>query len=246
MKLNQVVAIVKGKKERMRAAMTAIHHGWKSEGLSGMARTYKPLNEDGSTFPNENKPILVHAKSGLTKLVIEMEDFIDVIATQEIGNTFAKADIIAKVGGIENVVAADVPVSLLMFLEKQLTDLRTLVEGIPVLPMNKQWEYNPDHGCFVTQPEDTIKTAKVPKSMIVAPATKEHPAQVQTYTADIRIGTWTTVYSSGAIAQDVKTGYLTRINELRDAVQVAREEANSCVVTQADVGKAFLAYIFDN
>ena len=43
MKLNQIVALIKGKKTRVKQALTDLHHGWKSEKLIGMTRVYHPL-----------------------------------------------------------------------------------------------------------------------------------------------------------------------------------------------------------
>jgi hypothetical protein len=242
LKLNQIVALVKGKKARIQAALTEIHHGWKPDSIAGLARTYTPTDEDGQSFPNECKLVNVTVSAKLAEIKDQIEDFFNIIATQENGNTLARADI--KVDG--KVVCIKVPVSALMFLEKQLIDLRTMVSELPVLAVNKTWLWSEDRGCYVAPPEESIKTAKIPKVLTLAEATKEHPAQTQVYTEDVRIGTWKSIHMSGAIPVTTKQRYLTRITELRDAVKIAREEANSGEVTmEAELGSQVLAHIFD-
>lgn len=243
LKLNQIVALVKGKKARIQAALTDVHHGWKPDAIVGLSRTYTPMDEDGSKFPDECKLVNVTVSHRLAEIKLQLEDFINVIATQERGNTEAEADIV--VAG--KTVCQHVPVSTLMFLEKQLIDLRSLVSELPVLPVGKTWTWSDANGCYVAPPEESIKTAKVPKVLTLAEATKEHPAQTQVYSEDVRIGTWTSIHMSGAVPVVTKQQYLARITELRDAVKIAREEANSGdVAMEAEYGKQILSHVFDN
>ncbi len=49
-KLNQIIALVKGKKARVTKTMTELHHGWKDSKLKGITRTYQPLDDEGCIF----------------------------------------------------------------------------------------------------------------------------------------------------------------------------------------------------
>jgi len=242
LKLNQIVALVKGKKARVQAALTEIHHGWKQDAIVGLSRTYTPLDEDGVRFPSECKLVTVAVDGKLVEIKTQLEDFYNVIATQERGNTTASADIMVG----SKIVCEKVPVSVLMFLEKQLVDLRTLVSELPVLPVGKTWQWSDANGCYVAAVEESIKTAKIPKVLTLAEATKEHPAQTQVYSEDVRIGTWASTYMSGAVPVVTKQRYLAKITELRDAVKIAREDANSADVTmEAKLGKQILSHVFE-
>jgi hypothetical protein len=46
-----------------------------------------------------------------------------------------------------------VPVPCLLFLEKQLQDVKTFVLSLPVLSINKDWQRDPNRGCYVTTPK---------------------------------------------------------------------------------------------
>ena len=60
----------------------------------------------------------------------------DVVLTQDMGNTHAKADI--KVNG--QTILPNVPVTYLLFLEKQVVDLETFVTKLPSLDPSEVWE----------------------------------------------------------------------------------------------------------
>src|SRR5262249_32467812 len=137
-----------------------------------------------------------------------------------------------------------VPVTHLLFLEKQLVDLRTFVEALPTLDAAEEWEYKAEFDSYASKPSRTNRTKKVPKNHIKYEATKEHPAQVEMYMEDVWVGTWTTVKFSGATPAAAKNAMLERVGKLLDAVKVAREEANNHDVHGVKVGGTVLGYIF--
>src|SRR4030042_5879206 len=94
LKLNQIIALVGGRKTAIQKVLTGIHHGWKAERVMGMTRTYQPKHEDGERFPPENKPLQLRVADELESLQRELAGFWDLVATQETSNTQAKADVI--------------------------------------------------------------------------------------------------------------------------------------------------------
>jgi hypothetical protein len=65
------------------------------------------------------------------------------------------------------VLATAVPVTHLLFLDKQLSDMRTFIAKLPVLDPAKEWQYDPNKGMYTTKfPEQRIKTRKVHKSLV--------------------------------------------------------------------------------
>jgi hypothetical protein len=239
MKLNQVIALVGGRKTSVREVITAIHHQWNETRLMGVCRTYAPRNEDGDRLPPESKVVQVRVNDELETVRKILAEFWDLVSIQECSNTVAKGDIV-----VDGQVLATVPVGVLLFLEKQLIDLHTLAANLPTLPTDKTWRQDIDNRCYVSEPEQTIRTKKEMRPIVLAEATEHHPAQVQLAGEDIQVGTWTTVHHSGAIPASVKFAMLQRIETLRDAVKVAREQANGIEAAGPSIGTKLLSYIF--
>jgi len=241
MKLNQVIALVQGKKARASKLLTAVHHGWNKDRIAGISRTYQPLSEEGEQFPAESRIVQVKVSNEIKKLKAELADLFNIVATQEYGNTEAVGNIHID----DDVLIGGVPVTVLLFLEKQLTDLRTLAQNLPTLPGDKVWNLDEAKNCWVTQPEHTVKTQKVIEPIVKYDATPEHPAQTDLISKDRTIGHWSTIHLSGALPETERDAIVLRIEKLQDAVKVAREEANSMEVSsRQDVGNKILGYIF--
>lgn len=239
-KLNQIIAVVTGMKTRNEAALKDAHR-WQQQLLQGQQRTYRPKDEDGEKLPGEKKAVQLRVQDVLKQVAANLTEFWDAVATQETGNTTARADIV--IDGV--VVVAQVPVTVLLFLEKQLLDLQTFVGGIPTLPTEHEWDYDENSDLFVTEPTETVRTKKIPTRFVKQEPTKEHPAQVEIIYVDEVAGYWTQKLSSGAIPVKQKTEYQDRVRKLLQAVKVAREEANSVLVDQQKIGKFIMGYLFD-
>ena len=241
MKLHELIALVKGKKVRIARGLTDVHHNWKDSKINGIIRTYESLDDEGTQYPSESKHVQLKVLDVINLLIPKLADYYDVIASQEQTNQNARADVVVDGKSI----MTDVPVTVLMFLDKQLKDLRTLVSNLPTLPTEKKWEYSSSTSVYVTKPVKSFKNRKVYKTLEKSPATKEHPAQVEVYTEDVPEGTWSTTHLSGAITPARKQGMLIRIEKLVDAVKVAREKANAIDVKKAEIGVSLLDYIFN-
>jgi len=240
MRLNQVIALVQSKKARASKLLTTIHHGWHKDRISGISRTYKPLADDGEQLPAESRIVQAKVGTEINKLRAELADLFNIVATQEYGNTEAVGNIRIE----DDVILADVPVTVLLFLEKQLTDLHTLAQNLPTLPSDRSWTLDQAKNCWVTQPEQTVKTQKVTEPIVKYDATPEHPAQTDLITRDRTVGHWSTIHLSGALPETERDGIVSRIEKLQDALKVSREEANSQEVTYRVIGPAILDYIF--
>jgi hypothetical protein len=241
-KLNQIIALQAGKKAQAKETLTQAYHQIKKPDLlSGLVRTYQPRDEGGEPQPDERKMVQVKVNDLIARVVRDLTDMLDVVSTQDWANCQAKADVV--VDGRK--LLDGVPVTHLLFLEKQLVDVRTFLEALPTLDTGEEWEHSPAFDSFVSRPAKSNRTKKVPKSHIKYEATKEHPAQVEMYMEDVWVGTWTTVKFSGAIPAAARNAMLDRVRKLLDAVKVAREEANNLEVRGVKVGAALLGYVFD-
>lgn len=240
-KLNQIIAVEKGVKSKSFQELTEAHHAvQKAALLSGLSRTYQAKDEEGEQLPPESTRVQIKAEEVLRQTAATLTRLFDVTATKDWANCVAKADV--TVDG--RTLVKDVPVSYLLFLEKQLTDLHTFVKKLPVLDAAESWVQDPSSDAWKTEPVKTIKTKKVPRNHVKAEATEKHPAQVEVYYEDIPIGYWTTVKFSGALPARRVNELLERVEALQDAVKFAREEANGTAVTDQHVGEAVFGYLF--
>lgn len=239
-KLNQIVAVEKRAKADANLAITAAYHAIQKPDLfTGIARTYEPRDEEGEPLPPESTRVQVSAESLLDKTVREAwTRLLDLTATKDEANTRAKADI--RVG--ETVIATNVPVTYLVWLEKQLDDMKTMIGKLPTLDPAFAWSQDVN-GNWATPVVQTVKTKKVPRNHVLAEATDKHPAQVQMYHEDVPVGTWSTTKFSGAIPATRQRELLDRIAALIEAVKFAREEANSAEVADQHIGGPIFDYL---
>lgn len=242
-KLNQIIAIAAGKKTQTDAGLTAIYHKLqKTALLTGIARSYRPKDEDGDRLPSENKQVQYRVSDALKEAEAVLSEMFDVIATQEYANCTAFANIVVD----DVVILHDVPVTFLLFLEKQLLNVHNLVEKIPTLDPGEAWTRSETANAWATPAAETVRTKKVLKNHVRAEATDKHPAQVDTYGEDVLVGYWSTVNFSGAIPESTKAEMLERVRKLQEAVKMAREQANSIDVTKQSVAEPVFDYLFDS
>jgi len=242
-KLNQIIAVADGQKGRTQKAITEVYHKLQKDALlTGISRKYLPKDDEGDQLPPEYKKVHFSVEDVLGDAESAMARLFDVVATLDMANCTAMADVV--VGGVP--IVKDCPVTTLLFLAKQLTDIHTLVESLPVLDPSEDWTYNAQSSCYATNAKETTRTVKVPRAFVKYEATKEHPAQVDVFTEDIVVGYWETIKFSGAIPQAQKTLWLEKVRDLQDAVKRAREEANCAEVRAVEIGAKILDAIFSS
>ncbi|MBO0853308.1 MAG: hypothetical protein J2P18_06025 [Nocardia sp.] len=240
-KLNQLIAIEKGAKSQAAADVAgAFQRVGKADLLAGISRTYRPLDDMGEELPAESKRVQVRAREVIADVRAALTRLLDVTATKDSVNCSAKADLV--VDGV--VLARELPVTYLLFLEKQLGELKKFVAKLPTLDPAEAWSFDEVTDCYATEPSQTVRTKKVPRNHVLAEATDKHPAQVQVYHEDVVVGRWTTTKFSGALPAKEVGDIADRLGKLLDAVRTAREEANSQPVTDVEPGRAILGYLF--
>jgi len=241
-KLNQIIGAEKGVKARTAKTVTESYHlVQKGAPFSGITRTYQPRTEDGDLLPPERTNVQKRATDVLNDVAEAWARLFDVTATKDATNTQATADV--KVDG--RTVAQNVPVTTLLFLEKQLNDVHTLISKLPVLDPAENWTWSDAANQWVTEPSRTVKTKKVPRNHVKAEATERHPAQVEVYHEDVPVGDWTTIKMSGAMPAARIAELLKRVEKLQDAVKAAREEANSVDAADLRIGTQLFEFILE-
>lgn len=243
MKLNQVLAVERNIKNTTMQVMTKLHHDvQKPELLNGFNKTYRAKDEGGEQFPPESKRVMLRAPEVIDALKESLAKLFDITAVKDATNTMAKANVVVD----GKAILQDVPTTTLLFLEKQLDDLRTFIVKLPVLDPAEEWTWNDGQNLYCTKPVQTIKTKKVEKVVQLAPPTKEHPEQAQIRPEDQTVGYWDTIKYSGALPATKVKQFLTKVEALREAVKIAREEANSITaLTDKKIGSDILKFVFE-
>lgn len=240
-KLNQILAIEKQRKTQVHKEVTEIHRITQNVNfMTGHVKTYAPKDADGEMFPPENRKVQVLHQHALEALGKKVEEIIDLTATKDYTNCEAKANVVVD----GEVFIEGAPVSFLLFMEKQLTDLFTLVGKMVELDPSLDWVLDENSGQYRSGSVTTHKTKKLQRPIVLYAATEHHPAQTQLITEDAVIGHWTTTSYSGAIPQPKKRALLQRIAKLHEAVKFAREEANGIEVTKKNgLGAKVIAFV---
>jgi hypothetical protein len=240
-KLNQVLAVEKKIKNQVERDRTDLYKNiQKAELFKGHFHRYSPVDDEGEPQPDNAKPVQLKAEDALNQFRGFMTELYDVIATKDVTNTTTMATV--KVG--DATIIKDVPVSYLLYLEKELVHWETVIRHMPVLDPGQNWTYDKNKGVHVSEEYVTYRTKKVPRTHIKYDATPEHPAQTEMYTEDVQIGSWVKQDFSGALPADRKTQILQRIHELTKAVKFAREDANTTPAVEKSVGKKVFDFIF--
>lgn len=240
-KLSQVIAIEKGIKSRVTAEVDKIDKAaQKSTLFDGFIKTYKKRDDADEDIPQQRQKVQMSASQAIettSKLLTEM---FDVTAQKDWANQGARADIEFE----GETILSNVPATFLLFLEKQLTDLHTLIGRFPTLDPAEDWKLDGGQGIYKTEPSLTSRSKKVQKPLVLYPATDKHPAQTQLITEDVTVGTWEQTKFSGAIPEVERRTLLTRIEKLQHAVKYAREHANLAPAPEQKVGEKILGLVF--
>lgn len=230
-KLNQIIAVEKGVKSRVKSAVTELYKtAQKPELFNGFAKSYEKADVDGEDLPAENKKVTFNAEDMLQSVGGLMAEYLTVTARKDDLNCSARADVVVS----GKVLLPKAPITFLLSLEKELTDIKTFITHLPILDESEDWAKDSNSSLFKTEPTKTHRTKKIVKPIVMYPATDHHPAQTQLVNEDILAGYWKSIKHSGALPKPRKLELLSRVETFLNAVKEAREEANSIEEAKAN------------
>ncbi len=243
-KLNQINAVVSGRKGDTEKAVTELYKLIQKDQLfAGRERTYRPLDEvNGQKLPPESQRVQQRADDLIRQAVAKWTDLWNLIYTQDAGNQQAKADVVVD----GQTILAGVPVTFLLFLDKQVNDLETFISKLPTPDPAEEWSHDPNSGLLRSKATESLRTSKEPTVIVKYAATEEHPAQTELFTKDVPVGTWTQILYSGCLPTDRKNTLLERVKKLQDAIKHAKEQANLLDVQKQKAAEAVFAFVFAN
>lgn len=240
MKLNQLLAIESQAKKTSHELTTAAYQKLQKEALfSGQTRTYRPIEDDGEQLPSESTPAQESVPDLLNQVRASLSPVFDLTLQKDTANCLAAADVVVD----GSVILSGVPVTHLLWLEKQLTDVHTVICALPTLPASENWTFSDAQNRYVSEPTETTRAKRNVRPLVKYEATKEHPAQVELVQEDKLAGYWRMVRQSGAIPRSRASELRAKIEKLIAAVKSAREAANLADVKRVTEADAIFGYL---
>lgn len=238
--LSQLLAVEQSISAETHKRITELYHLLaKTTLFNGYVRTYQKINEEDAGIPDEEHLIQYEVNKVINDMITTMISRIDTVATRDNTNSSAKADLILPNGTVESV-----PVTHLLWLEKEIAHVIDFIANLPVLNAGAKWIKDADLGIYRSKETKTQRTKKVPKSVVLYPATDKHPAQVEKYHEDVVIGYYNLTDFSATISSVDKQALLVKAREVLQCVKIAREQANCAHVVSMNIGEMIMNYIF--
>jgi hypothetical protein len=135
---------------------------------------------------------------------------------------------------------------VLLGMESKLADLREVFHAIPTLAPGFDWQPDVERGEGVyksAHPHVTFRSKKTVRPVVMAEATKEHPAQVNAITEDVSVARIVTSMWSGMLTPAQKSELLERTDKLLRAVKRARQRASSVEVVKQNMGRVLYDFL---
>jgi len=221
----------------------------KQSHYTGQRRTFRPFAVDESK--SEDSSERLEAETRLVKTVAEelrqslesIGQAMDVGLRIDVANTEARGDI--EVDG--QLIAADVPATFLLQLEKRLKEIRQLCKEIPCFDPVRIWSADPGADkkhVLRAEPVTTIRKQRARKYNVMVEASKEHPAQVDIVEIDEPVGEIRSYDWTGMVSPRTKSEILDQVDKLLAAVKTARSRANNVVVDkERKIAGSVIAYL---
>lgn len=208
----------------------------------GFTKTYTPLDtEGGLQLPEQKVEVQRVAAEELSKARALWKRMWDINRTRDEGNTVARGDVVVD----GTVLLPQVPVTHLLFLEHQLTNVVALLKAMPTRPLGIVWHNHDRAGMSEGTPVDTQRHGKKVHYEI-APATDRHQSTLLAqHNEDVPVGTWTHTDYTGALKHGERQVMLDRATKLLDAIRAARIAANSIPVEEFSESGILDGYVFD-
>ena len=251
-KLHEILAVDKDKERQAKIIHDETVKMWKKPNY--FSATHKNLEmfdenrtKEAEAF-EEKTAMTTTVPARLTYTAQFLIDHIDVLMQKESTNQYANANIEINIDADTVLpIAANVPATMLLGLERELGRYRSMFLETPTLDSGVEWIEDADIGEYVFKAVNPVKVHKTEKTMKVvslAIATNQHKEQVATMNQDTIVGQYTTKKWSGMITSARKAELLTRFDTLLAAIKQARMRANEQEVTSEKIGAKLFNYIF--
>lgn len=241
-KLHEILAVEQDRKNKANLAIGQFKKQFtnRSELFDGLIKKYVPLEENAEQIPDETKEIFATVKQSLNKALEPVIVAINATLSKEETNASgtARADLIINDKNLGNFSA-----TTLLALESQLSKVLDLYKAIPTLDTSRKYFFDEQNDVYRTNEEVKFRTIKRPKVIVKYEATEKHPAQTELVSLDFQVGRYETTYLSGRITLTQKNKLVENIEQLIEAVKIARSKANNVEVNNVKLGQDLFDFI---
>jgi len=244
--LHEIIAVEKDVHSQIQSIMNESIKIFKEpKNFISFHKTYEPYLDDTTLYPDERLEMKTNVLDRINYTFKYIINYYDIAAKKEATNCMAKADLIVD----GETIIENLPATLLLTLEKEFKQLLVVWKTLPTLPAQSEWETDPNAKKGVVRlkhPHKRIRTKRVPDIITLAPATKEHPAQVTQGEKEINEGIWTQNEWCGSVSSAYKARMLENIELLIRGAKKARMRANKQEVSHLKIGKLIKNFIISH
>jgi hypothetical protein len=182
----------------------------------------------------------IHPKETLREYAWLLTPALDLSAAKDWANCHATADVIVG----DETILRDVPVTYLLWLEHQLTEVLGFFRALQVNDPAKDWVWDPEDQSWRTrEPEVRPSVEKGLKSLMLVEPTQYQAGQAQAVPDEHRTGVWKITKFSGAVSRERKARLVENAEALLGALRQARERANHAAAPPVSVGREAFAFL---
>lgn len=251
-KLHELLAVLTSIDEEARKIVdeTKVTFTKKAHLFVGQSRRLTMFSESRAgenTIENKDVDETVMGKLGY--MMKSLVRSINAAATREQTNAIASAEVM--IDG-QSLFGRALPATALLMLEDKLRQIRSVVELVPTLEPGISWIPDPqfqDGRYCSAVPEISFREEKEVQHKILTEAIVRDgvgiPAQIEKWTANIRVGRYEAIKKSGTISPAQKSDILGRVDKLLRAVKSARARANATEIEDVKIGATIADFILD-
>jgi hypothetical protein len=205
----------------------------------GRFKKYTPDDANGEPLPDERKEMVGTVNERLAWTAKFVTEMIDHMAAKDKANQKAVSDL--KIG---ETMIKDLPATLLLAMEKKMREIRSYYDAAPTLDMSIQWANDPlNKDKFINGPIYQYRTAKVTTGVEISKGNEKFAPVFEKVEQTVKVGTYETKNTSGALHPEQKAKYLAKIDQLILTVKAARMAANSVEIEKVEIGKVIFDFI---
>lgn len=211
--------------------------------VTGFNKVYESVIGDATDIkPPESQKVQITAQSMLDKVKEQLSDLINATYSRDDANSGVKSNV--EVDGVTIITGGTQ--SFLLSVEKQMKDLKDVIEKTPVLPPDKTWTFDPATNLWKTPVIQTRSETMEKIALKMADATEKHQATHTMIDKPKLTGFWNKSELSGALPQGVKDALAKKVAKVAEAVRIAREEANADTkASYKEIADPLLNFIFE-
>ncbi|GAB4403592.1 MAG: hypothetical protein OHK0053_28460 [Microscillaceae bacterium] len=241
-KLHELLAVEQDRKHKANQVVgEAINTFKKNDTLfDGMVKRYLALEEDSEQIPDETKEMGFTVQKKMGEVAEAVVAGLDAQLSKEETNASGEARADLEVDGVK---FGNFSATSLLALEGQITKIRDLYQALPTLDPSRKWNFDSQNGHYRSEEEVKFRSVKRPKVIVKYEATEKHPAQTELLYLDFQVGKYETVYFSGKVTPAQKDLMLKRLDQLLEAVKIARSKANTAEVKNIKLGNQIFDFI---